>query len=330
MSSRRRAISACCNSFRRRKRGRRRCPFRSRAANSGSAAPKSNSICRRVSCSSRFSISASSTRARNRPLAQPVPTSGLPRWGGDAGILFLAPTGRPDREHRSPRSPSSPATTLPRPRAYGPWLGRGSDPAGVIRHGGDGSGARPRVVDDLVAVVLQPCSHVRRHPAGGSRAVGVDGEDVIGHRVSQQGSGIHGTKGAASSASCRPGLRPYEIPAGWKLRPKGSGGRSVAHRLLVLQQPPRDARVTAASPNGLAIDTRATPTNRNPVLRAGRNDSWTPAVTTTATASRSLLTVLRRRGPAQDESGPRSVPPGSEIPFRHRLACQRDAVRPAP
>jgi hypothetical protein len=152
--------------------------------------------------------------------------------GGNVDTHFFAPPA-----HR-------PARTAARgPRAHrrltGPALGpthRGSA-AAVIRRARPGNvamtGSVPdlRVVHDLVAVGLQPCSHVLRRPGCGSRAVAADGEDVIGHGVSQHGSGVHGTKSAASSASCRPGLRPDGIPAG-RNSDRGGAGKFRRHRLL--------------------------------------------------------------------------------------------------
>ena len=98
-----------------------------------------------------------------------------------------------------------------------------------------------RVVNDLAAVGLQPCSHVLRRPGGGSRSIDADGEDVIGHRVSQQGGGIHGTKGCGLVGLVSSWPAPRRNTCWPELRPRGQVvGVSVAPSL---------------------------PTNRNPVLR---------------------------------------------------------------
>ena len=181
-----------------------------------------------------------------------------------------------------PRSASRVPLSLPSPRRRqhrrlpGPVLGRANrgSAVAVARRAGSGvATAVPvpdlRMVNDLVAVGLQPGSHVLRRPGGGSRAVDASGEDVIGHGVGQHGSGVHGIQGAASSAPRPPGLRPYVIPAGRKCD-----------------------RGCAAAARGAA----GTPGQPEHGIPAARNDGWMLAVTTRAAASRSLGQCLAAEG----------------------------------
>jgi hypothetical protein len=165
-----------------------------------------------VSCSSRFSISASSTPARERPSGTIDLHAGAATVGGVA-----APLSSPRRRLR-PRAPQPAAAERTRDYPALRRANRGSAVA-VVRRAWSGvvttavPGPDLRLVNDLVAVGLQPDSHVLRRPGGGGRAVDADGEDVIGHGVGQHGSGVHGSgvhaiQGAVSAAPRPPGLRP--------------------------------------------------------------------------------------------------------------------------
>ncbi len=151
--------------------------------------------------------------------------------GGDVDTHFFAHR-RADRRGPRPAPSTHRRLASPGPRTVAwprPSVGR-RDQAWR-----QSTGLAPdlRVMHNMVAVGLQPCSHVLRRPSSGSCAVDADREDVIGHGVSQHGSGVHRTNSAVSSASCRPGLRPYVIPAA------GNSDRGVQvdfrrHRLLKL------------------------------------------------------------------------------------------------
>ena len=114
---------------------------------------------------------------------------------------------------------------------------------------------------------------------GCDRAVDADIEGVIGHRVSQYGSSIHGTKGAAWSTSRPPGLRPHVIPAGRNCD-RGSRWTFRRHRLRICAK--------SAEKNGHSYQLE-------PGTPAARNDGWGPTVMTTAGRGRGVSRAARRR-----------------------------------